>query len=119
MPTTRSRTVDLPSRTTVPVRSRSGSDSHKRTAIGDLLPSLEKRRDPRDNPMIRRSRRRSTSRVPSGFDPPARAIGPVLQGHAQAGEPVANLVGEGEVLFFAESGAEVDQELQERARQRV
>ena len=46
---------------------------------------------------------------------PARAVGPVLQGHAQLGEPVANFIGQPEVLLLAKPGAEVDQETRSRA----
>ena len=56
---------------------------------------------------------------PSRLDPPARAVGAVLQNHPERGQAIADLVGQCELLLLAEPGAELEQELEKRGGQAV
>src|SRR5437016_5198051 len=53
------------------------------------------------------------------LDAPARPVGPILEGHAQTREAVADLVGQPEILLLAQPGTELDQETEQGGGQDV
>ena len=70
---------------------------------------------PRSLAPLRSSSNRSSA---LRLDSPARAVGAVFQGHPELRKPLADLVGQREVLFLAQPSAQVDQQSPSARRSR-